>query len=243
VRNGTESTIAAGKAVYVIGSTGLAGTNMLVGLADYSTEATSSKTLGVMAESIDPNNAGYVVTEGLVEGLDTSAAGAAGDPIWLGDDGNFIYGLINKPSAPNHLVFIGVVTRKQQNNGEIFVRPQNGFELHELHNVEITNPQPGDTIYYNATTSEWYNAPSVTGPQGVQGLLGPTGPTGPTGPAGAAAGITYKAGVPASKTSTGTIGQLSIDGANGVFYICTEENTWQKVSLNSANFTNPGGFV
>jgi hypothetical protein len=187
---------------------------MLVAPADYSVEMTSSKTLGVMAETIAPNAVGYVVTEGLLEGFDTSAAGAAGDPIWLGDNGNLIYGLANKPEAPNHLVFIGIVTRDQQNNGEIFVRPQNGFELQELHNVSISNPQPGDTLLYNATTSLWYNAAAGSGGSGATGPTGPAGATGPTGPAGAT-GPTGPAGATGTAGATGATGPTGPAGATG----------------------------
>ena len=119
--------ISKGQAVYVTGSTGNAGTNMIVGKASNDAESTSSKTMGLLESSLSLNDQGYVITEGLLAGLDTSAAGAAGDPVWLGTNGNLIYGLANKPHAPQHLVFIGIVTRKQQNNGEIFVKPQNRF--------------------------------------------------------------------------------------------------------------------
>jgi hypothetical protein len=74
-------------------------------------------------------------------------------------------------------------------------------------------------------------------------FVGPQGPQGEQGIQGPSAGISYKEGVPANPTATGQVGQLSIDGVNGVLYVCTGTNTWQKVSLNSANFTNPGGFV
>ncbi len=79
--------------------------------------------------TVSINGFANVVTEGLLAGLDTSAAGTEGDPVWLGANGNLLYGVANKPSAPLHMVFIGVVTRKNQNNGEIFVKVQNGFEL------------------------------------------------------------------------------------------------------------------
>ncbi len=86
-----------------------------------------------------------------------------------------------------------------------------------------------------------------TGPTGAAGATGPTGPsvtgpTGPQGPTGASAGITYKALYPNSKTATGNLGEISIDGDNGILYVCTSTNQWQKVSLNSATFTNTGGF-
>jgi hypothetical protein len=70
-----------------------------------------------------------------------------------------IYGLTNKPYAPAHLVFIGVVTRVNSSNGEIFVKVQNGFELKEIHDVDlITNaPTNNQLLAYNSTTGLWAN--------------------------------------------------------------------------------------
>ena len=93
--------------------------------------------------------------------------------------------------------------------------------LDNLTDVTITGtPTDKQLLVYDNATSQWKNQDAIV-----------------------ASGIAYKSGVPASKTATGTLGQLAIDGANGVLYICTGTNTWQKVSLNSANFTNAGGFT
>ncbi len=143
-----------GQAVYV---TSADGTNMIVGLASNTSEPTSSKTMGLLDATVSINGFANVVTEGLLAGLDTSAAGTEGDPVWLGVNGNLIYGLINKPSAPDHLVFIGIVTRKNSNNGEIFVKVQNGFELQELHNVAISSIANKNLLMYEAATSLWKN--------------------------------------------------------------------------------------
>jgi hypothetical protein len=143
-----------GQAVYVTGATG---TNMVVGKADNSTEATSSKTMGLIETNLANNGFGYVITEGLLAGLDTSAAGAAGDPVWLGTNGNLLYGAANEPFAPAHLVFIGIVTRKQSNNGEIFVYVRNGFSLREIHDVSITSVANNDLLIYEAATALWKN--------------------------------------------------------------------------------------
>jgi hypothetical protein len=148
------ATMTAGTAVYVSGSTGNSGTNMIVSKASNATEATSSKTLGLIATGGATNDIVFVVTEGLLAGLDTSTA-TAGDPVWLGVNGQLIFGLLNKPTAPAHLVFIGVVTRVQQNNGEIFVKVQNGFELDELHDLSVKNASDGDMIKYVASTGLW----------------------------------------------------------------------------------------
>ena len=147
-----------GQAVYVSSADG---TNMIVSKASNASEGTSSKTLGLVAQSMAINDQGFVVTEGLLAGLDTSTA-QAGDPVWLGTNGNLIFGLLNKPTAPAHLVFIGIVTRVQQNNGEIFVKVQNGFELDELHNLSVASPSDGDMIKYVASTGLWTKIAATT---------------------------------------------------------------------------------
>lgn len=153
-----------GQAVYV---TSADGTNMIVGLASNASEATSSKTMGLLDNTVAVNGFANVVTEGLLSGLNTIGA-AAGDPVWLGTNGNLIYGLANKPSAPDHLVFIGIVTRVNANNGEIFVKVQNGFELNEIHDVDLKSSTPiGNQIlaFEGAPVNLWRNKtiPSVLG--------------------------------------------------------------------------------
>lgn len=153
-----------GQAVYV---TSADGTNMIVGLASNTSEATSSKTMGLLDNTVAINGFANVVTEGLLAGLNTIGS-AAGDPVWLGTNGNLIYGLANKPSAPDHLVFIGIVTRVNANNGEIFVKVQNGFELNEIHDVDLKSSTPiGNQIlaFEGAPINLWKNKtiPSVLG--------------------------------------------------------------------------------
>lgn len=159
--------ITKGQAVYVNGADG---TNITVGKADYSTEATSSKTIGLLITTGNNNNQRQVIAEGILKGtgsepLNTSA-GAAGDPVWLGDDGNLIYGLVNKPYAPNHLVFIGIVVESNPTVGEIFVKIQNGFELDELHDVQLKGagnvPLDGEVLTYEAATQLWKAKPVVS---------------------------------------------------------------------------------
>lgn len=166
--------ITKGQAVYISSSNG---SNMVVSKASNASEATSSKTLGLLESSGSTNNQRNVVTEGLLGGIDVGAA-AAGDPVWLGTSGNLIYGLTNKPIAPAHLVFIGIVTR-DGNNGEIFVRVQNGFELNEIHNVLIgtdytANSIPADNEFlaYNLGTNLWINQTAEEA--GVANLSGAT---------------------------------------------------------------------
>lgn len=179
--NGLSGTITKGTAVYVTGSNG---TNMLVGRASNLSEATSSKTMGLMQTDITTTGTtqtGFVIAEGLLQGLNT-AGQTAGDPVWLGVNGTLIYGLINKPYAPAHLVFIGIVTKVSAGNGEIFVKIQNGFELKEIHDVDIITTTPinghvlgfDGTLWVNKTVAGWlgYTPYNATNPNGYTSNLG-----------------------------------------------------------------------
>lgn len=161
VKNDGTGLINKGTAVYVTNSNG---TNMLVGKASNTSEATSSKTMGLMQSDITTTGStqtGFVVTEGLLGGLNTATA-TAGDPVWLGVSGALIYGLINKPYAPAHLVFIGIVTKVSTGSGEIFVKVQNGFELKEIHDVAVQTPSNNDGLFFETSTSLWKNKSITT---------------------------------------------------------------------------------
>jgi hypothetical protein len=148
--------IAKGQAVYVSSANG---TNMIVSKASNATEVASSKTMGLLETGGSTNAFVNVITEGLLIGLNTSAA-TAGDPVWLGTSGNLLYGIVNKPQTPAHMVFIGIVTRAHANQGEIFVRPQNGFELNELHNVLVdadASIADNEVLAWDSATQLWKN--------------------------------------------------------------------------------------
>lgn len=152
VKSSTNNGLAEGKVIYATGSDG---TNILASYAQANSESASSKTLAVMTESTTGGNKGYATTFGLVRGLDTSAM-TEGAAVWLSPtvSGGMT---TTKPSAPNHLVFIGYCLRSNQNNGVVFVSISNGYELEELHNVKITNPQDGQSLKYQASTGLWVN--------------------------------------------------------------------------------------
>ena len=154
VINNTGSTLFKGQVVYASGAVGASG-QLRVTLSSNSAESTSSKTFGILEDNIPNGEIGTVVTEGLIEGINTSSA-QPGDPVWLGSTpGSVVYGVANKPVAPSHMVFVGIVTRANQNTGSIFVKVQNGFEIGELHDVAITSPTNGSAIIFNSTTGLW----------------------------------------------------------------------------------------
>jgi hypothetical protein len=222
--------ISKGQAVYVTSDDG---TNMIVGLASNDSEATSSKTMGLLNATVLPNGFADVITEGLLSGLNTSAA-VVGNPVWLGVNGNLIYGLANKPYAPNHLVFIGIVTRVNNNNGEIFVKVQNGFELNEIHDVDLytTTPTGGNILAFEgAPVNLWRNKtiPSVLGYTPVSQARTLT-INGTTFDLSADRSWTIASGVTSFNTRTGAITLTSGDVTGALGYT-------------PYNATNPNGYI
>lgn len=153
VRNVDTVTLPVGTVVYLFGATG---DHATVKRADNSSDSTSSKTIGVVGASISVNGNGPVITRGYVDGIDLSSY-SAGTVLWLGDDGAFTS---TKPSAPQHLVFVGVVVRATS-NGIMYVACQNGYELDELHNVAISSAANHDTLSYDSGTGLWVNSDSL----------------------------------------------------------------------------------
>jgi len=103
--------------------------------ANATTEAMSSKTVWAIYEDVANDATGYIVTSGEVDNLDTSAY-TIGTKLWLSTTDWQV--TTTAPTAPNHAVFIGTVTRSQSTNGRILYAIQNGYELEELHNVSST---------------------------------------------------------------------------------------------------------
>jgi hypothetical protein len=192
-----------GQAVYASGTDS---GYLVVSKASNATEATSSKTLGLINQDLASGATGRLVTEGLLNGVNTSTA-TAGDPVWLGTSGNLLYGMANKPVAPAHLVFIGIVT-VANTSGTIYIRPQNGFELDELHNVLITSPADKQVLAYESATQLWKNK-QATG------------------------GVTVGATAPSSPNS-GDAWFDSNDGTLYVWYVDTDTSQWVQVQANSA---------
>ena len=154
VKHADNTGLTKGKVVYVAGSDG---TNKTVRYAQANSEATSSKTFGVMAEDATGGSKGFVCTQGIVSNINTLALteGAAVyvSPTTAGDLTS------TKPSAPNHMVLVGFCVRSHASLGVLYISVVNGFELQELHNVSINvgTLANGDIIKYNSSTQVWEN--------------------------------------------------------------------------------------
>jgi len=151
VTNAEAVTITRGQVVYIFGAQG---DRAAVKLAKNTSDTFSSKTLGIVREDIAAGAAGWVTTQGQVSGINLGAY-IAGDILWLDSvPGGFTK---VKPVAPLHSVFVGVVERANAGNGLIYVKPQNGQELGELHDTKITSPINNQVLAYTAATDIWEN--------------------------------------------------------------------------------------
>jgi len=151
VTNAEAVTITKGQVVYIFGASG---DRAAVKLAKNTSDTFSSKTLGIVRADIAAGQAGWVTTQGQVSGINLGAY-SPGDILWLDSvPGGFTK---VKPVAPLHGVFVGVVERANVGNGLIYVKPQNGQELGELHDVKITSPKSGDAITYTSSSDIWEN--------------------------------------------------------------------------------------
>jgi len=159
VTNADSVTITKGQVVYAFGGTG---DRMTVKLASNIGDSTSAQTVGiVLSTSIAANQKGFIMFQGLLDNLSIlpTATWADGDPVYLGATAGSITKV--KPYAPNHLVYIGIVTTASNGGaGRMYVRVQNGYELDELHNVQAQTPTLKDTLWYDNTVSpaQWKTA-------------------------------------------------------------------------------------
>jgi hypothetical protein len=150
------------KASYqVVRISGAQGQRLAVNLAQANNDNNSADTLGVVCETIATNQEGFIMTVGQLENINTT--GSLQGETWV--DGDVLYlsptiaGRITnvKPVAPAHIVIIGYVEYAHANNGKIYVKVMNGWELDELHNVAISTPLNNQGLIYESATDLWKN--------------------------------------------------------------------------------------
>ena len=145
-------------AVYVSGAQGQ---RLKVGNAIALADSSSAATIGLVTENIDLNQEGFITTNGLVRNINTT--GSLQGETW--NDGDLLYlsgttaGQITnvKPIAPIHTVIIGYVVHAHINQGKIFVKVDNGYELDELHNVRIISAANNQGLFYDSAAKLWEN--------------------------------------------------------------------------------------
>jgi hypothetical protein len=133
-------------------------------LAD--SDANSADTIGVVYENINNNQEGRIITIGEITGINTTGnlqgeTWADGDSLFLSDiiDG----GITNvRPTAPNHGVRLGYVVNVNANNGKIYVKIDNGYELSEIHDIYAPTPTNNDGIFWSSGTTRYENKSIAT---------------------------------------------------------------------------------
>jgi len=150
VNNRTGATLNKGDVVYLSGSQG---NRITVAKAIATSDPTSANTFGIVAEQILNNASGYIITEGLITNINTSAL--------TQDSAVYLSGITagaltsTKPQAPIHGVYIGVCVKANAGSGEVFVKIRNEQELDELHDVQISNPINNASLYFKSSEGLW----------------------------------------------------------------------------------------
>ena len=157
VYNETGATLTKGTVVRINGGHGNLPT---ITKAQADSDANSAQTYGVVQDDITDQNNGYVVVIGMLNDLDTQTY-SAGTQLYLSPTTAGAW-TSTKPSAPNHLVYVGVVVRSHPTQGVVEIKIQNGYELDELHDVSITSVAPNNILRYNSSTKLWENVAGTT---------------------------------------------------------------------------------
>ncbi|MGL4790584.1 MAG: hypothetical protein ACRCW1_04160, partial [Anaerotignaceae bacterium] len=162
-------------AYQVVKVTSAQGQRLAVDLAQGNNDANSTDTLGIVTETINNNQEGFITTSGLINEINTT--GSLQGETWV--DGDVLYlsptiaGAITtvKPTAPDHTVILGYVVYAHAIHGKIFVKCDNGYELGELHNVFAPTPSNNDGIFWNTANSRYQNN-SIAGALGYTPISG-----------------------------------------------------------------------
>lgn len=233
-RNSTGATLYQGTIVYISGSTG---NRPNFAKAQANAESTSAGTFGVVVNDIANNSDGYVCTIGTLHNLDTRTSATNPFTDVTLNDGDTIYlhptiaGYVTnvKPSAPNHLVYVGKVVRTTAQNGIIVYRIQNGYELKEIHDVQANSPANNDTLYYDSSVQQWKT-------NSIGGILGytPANVTNVVASVGASAPLSSSGGLNPSLS----IAQATTS-ANG-YLSSTDFNTFNNKQVGYGQFRKSG---
>jgi nitrogen fixation protein len=158
------------KAAYqVVKISGAQGQRLAVDLAQANNDNNSADTLGVVTETIAANQEGFIMTVGQLEGINTTGSlqgetWADGDVLYLSPTVAGRMTNVKPTGATGHIVIIGYVEYAHANNGKIYVKIMNGWELDELHNVYINTGTlaNNDALIYESSTQLWKNKTIAT---------------------------------------------------------------------------------
>lgn len=164
--NQTGGTLTKDTVVRIIGEQGDRPT---IVTASWENDNNSATTLGLVMRDIAHQADGYVILQGLLTNLNTTQYNVpAGSQLYLSSSGEITGGV---PPTPYHEVRLGQIIRVHSTAGSIFVRIQNGYELNELHNLDLVTEQNGDLLRYRSSDGQWINSKILTGSYQLTGGL------------------------------------------------------------------------
>ena len=165
-KNTSGAQINKGKFVRIYGGSG---SFPVIQLADWAAETGSANTIGAVMQNVAQNGFTYVLLNGILDGVNTNnSIYNDGDLLFLSSSGDFTK---NQPLPPKHAVRLGQVVRAQTNNGSIFVKVDNGYELGELHDIYTGSVANGDLLIYNTSLTAWNNSKTLSGSYTVSGSI------------------------------------------------------------------------
>ena len=156
VFNKSGALIPRGSVVYISG----AHSSVLpaISLAKANTEATSAYTYGLVVDDIADQSSGTVIQSGSITNLNLPTnTYTDGQTLYLSPTVAGGYTL-TKPTAPNHYVAIGTITRAHPVFGTIQVAIRNGFQLDEMSDVQIPAvPDDSTFLFFSRVDSLWHS--------------------------------------------------------------------------------------
>lgn len=170
VVNKTGATLT-GSDYSVVKISGAQGQRPKVDFAQANNDANSADTIGLVNETIANNQEGFVCTSGTITNINTT--GSMQGETWADGDVLYLSGttagrLTNvKPQAPTHTVILGFVIYAHANQGRIYVKVDNGYEIDELHNVKINSVADNDVLRYDSSLAVWENVAQTSLTAGV----------------------------------------------------------------------------
>jgi hypothetical protein len=179
-RNQTGVTITNGSVVRLLGAIGDRPTIGLAQAVDQTnTFSVDNEIIGMATHDIEHGTDGFVTTFGLVNGINT-AAFEAGDILWVSQSAGQFTNI--PPSPPIDRTFVGIVTRKNVNNGTVFMTPLTPIHFHDISSVSASIYQMGDLWMYRSGSvgqaNAWINTKALTGSYSISGSLNATSFTG-----------------------------------------------------------------
>lgn len=159
VNKTTDNLLASGYKVLKVATA--QGQRLAVDYALADSDANSADTIGVVYENINNNQTGKIVVIGEITGINTT--GSIQGESWSDGDLLFLSATVEggmtttRPTAPNHGVVLGYVVYSHVNQGKIYIKIDNGYEIGELHNCYLPTPSNNDGIFWSSGTTRYEN--------------------------------------------------------------------------------------